>query len=75
MQTLLERWEACQGILSLGEEQVLVYVHNISKHKAYKYLFYLQMPLHNISNSVFLESTITCGTCEPRQLPKELVPG
>ena len=27
------------------------------------------MPLHNISNSVFRESSITCVTCEPRQLP------
>ena len=45
-----------------------IYVHNTSKHKVYKYLFYLQMPLHNISNSVFSESPITCVTCEPRQL-------
>ena len=42
---------------------------NTSKHKFYKYLFYLQMPLHKISNSVFRESSSACVTCEPRQFP------
>ena len=51
--------------LGLGEEQILVYLHNTSKHKVYKYLFFLLMLLHKISNVVFCESSITC---EPRQL-------
>ena len=40
---------------------------NTSKHKVHKYLFFLQM--HKISNFISCETSITCVTCEPRQLP------
>ena len=58
---LSERLEACQGILTIKEKNIMILV--------YKYLIFLQMPQHKISNSIFCESSITCGTCEPRKLP------
>ena len=58
---LSERLEACQGILTIKEKNIVILV--------YKYLIFLQMPQHKISNSVFCESSITCVTCEPRKLP------
>ena len=58
---LSERLEACQGILIIKEKHIMLLV--------YKYLIFLQMPQHKISNSVFCESSITCVTCEPRNLP------
>ena len=58
----LSEWlEACQGILTIKEKNILILV--------YKYLIFLQMPQHKISNSVFCESSIICVTCEPRKLP------
>ena len=58
----LSEWlEACQGILTIKEKNIMILV--------YKYLIFLQMPRHKISNSVFCESSITCVTCEPRKLP------
>ena len=68
----LSEWlEACQGILTIKQKNIMILV--------YKYLIFLQMPQHKISNSVFCESSITCVTCEPRKLPvlasKYLVPG
>ena len=58
---LSERLEACQGILTIKEKNIMILV--------YKYPIFLQMPQHKISNSIFCESSITCGTCEPRKLP------
>ena len=48
---LSERLEACQGILTIKEKNIMILV--------YKYLILLQMPQHKISNSVFCESSIT----------------
>ena len=59
--TLSEWLEACQGILTIKEKNIMILV--------YKYLIFLQMPQHKILNSVFCESSITCVTCEPRKLP------
>ena len=51
----LSEWlEACQGILTIKEKNIMILV--------YKYLIFLQMPQHKISNSVFCESSITCVT-------------
>ena len=57
----LSEWlEACQGILTIKDKNIMILV--------YKYLIFLQMPQHKISNSVFCESPITSVTCKPRKL-------